>query len=33
MKVADENRPEFDKFARGYEALFRPWLKIAGASR
>jgi SAM-dependent methyltransferase len=33
MKPADENKPEFDKFARDYEALFKPWLKIAGASR
>jgi SAM-dependent methyltransferase len=33
MKAADENKPEFDKFARDYEALFKPWLKIAGASR
>src|SRR5437870_5202567 len=33
MKPADENRPEFDKFARDYEALFKPWLKIAGGSR
>jgi SAM-dependent methyltransferase len=33
MKLAHENKPEFDKFARGYEALFKPWLKIAGASR
>jgi SAM-dependent methyltransferase len=33
MNPADENKPEFDKFARGYEALFKPWLKIAGASR
>lgn len=33
MKPADENKPEFDKSARDYEALFQPWLKIAGASR
>jgi SAM-dependent methyltransferase len=33
MKPADENKPEFDKSARDYEALFKPWLKIAGASR
>jgi SAM-dependent methyltransferase len=33
MSSADENKPEFDKFARNYEALFKPWLKIAGASR
>ena len=33
MKAGDENKPEFDKFARDYEALFKPWLKIAGASR
>lgn len=33
MNHADENKPEFDKFARDYEALFKPWLKIAGASR
>jgi SAM-dependent methyltransferase len=33
MRRADENRPEFDRSAREYEALFRPWLKIAGASR
>ena len=29
----DEVEQEFDKFARDYEALFKPWLKIAGASR
>jgi SAM-dependent methyltransferase len=33
MKAAGENKPEFDKFARDYEALLKPWLKIAGASR
>ena len=33
MKSADGSKPEFDKFARDYEALFKPWLKIAGASR
>lgn len=33
MKTADENKAEFDASARNYEALFRPWLKIAGASR
>ena len=33
MKSGDENKPEFDKFARDYEALFKPWLKVAGASR
>ena len=33
MKPADENKAEFDKFAREYEAQFKPWLKIAGASR
>lgn len=33
MKPADENKCEFDKSARDYEALFNPWLKIAGASR
>jgi len=33
MKLAHENKPEFDRFAPGYEALFKPWLKIAGASR
>jgi SAM-dependent methyltransferase len=33
MKPADENKPEFDKSARDYEALFQPWLKVAGASR
>jgi SAM-dependent methyltransferase len=27
------HKPEFDKSARAYEALFTPWLKIAGASR
>ena len=32
-KPAEENKPEFDKFARDYEALFKPWLKIAGGSR
>lgn len=33
MKSAIENKSEFDEFARDYEALFKPWLKIAGASR
>jgi SAM-dependent methyltransferase len=33
MKSADENRSEFDESARDYEALFKPWLRIAGASR
>ena len=33
MKPADESRSEFDKSARDYEALFKPWLRIAGASR
>jgi 2-polyprenyl-3-methyl-5-hydroxy-6-metoxy-1,4-benzoquinol methylase len=33
MKPEDENKPEFDKSTRDYEALFKPWLKIAGASR
>jgi SAM-dependent methyltransferase len=33
MKTANENEPEFDKSAREYETLFRPWLKVAGASR
>jgi SAM-dependent methyltransferase len=33
MNLADKSKPEFDKFARDYEALFKPWLKIAGASR
>jgi SAM-dependent methyltransferase len=33
MKIADENRPEFDRSAREYERLFQPWLRIAGASR
>jgi len=33
MKPADENKPEFDKSARDYEALFQPWLRVAGASR
>src|ERR1051325_1062677 len=33
VKAADENKPEFDKSARNYEMLFKPWLKIAGASR
>jgi len=28
-----QTKAEFDKSARNYEALFRPWLKIAGASR
>ena len=31
MKPADESRSEFDKSARDYEALFKPWLKIAGS--
>ena len=33
MKFADEHKPEFDKSARDYETLFKPWLKLAGASR
>ena len=33
MKPADGKRAEFDKSARDYEALFSPWLKIAGAPR
>jgi len=33
MNPADDNKPEFDRSAREYEALFQPWLKIAGASR
>ena len=33
MKPADGKKAEFDKSARNYEALFRPWLKIAGAPR
>ena len=33
MKPADDNKPEFDKSARDYETLFKPWLKVAGASR
>jgi SAM-dependent methyltransferase len=33
MKPEDENEPEFDKSARDYETLFKPWLRIAGASR
>lgn len=33
MKPVDDNEAEFDKSARDYEALFNPWLKIAGASR
>lgn len=33
MKPATQENTEFDKFARDYEALFKPWLRIAGASR
>lgn len=33
MQPMDENKAEFDKSAREYEALFKPWLRIAGASR
>jgi SAM-dependent methyltransferase len=33
MDATDENQPEFDKSARSYEALFKPWLKLAGAPR
>ena len=33
INPAEEGKPEFDKFARDYEALFKPWLKIAGGSR
>lgn len=32
MKPADAIKSEFDKSARDYEMLFKPWLKI-GASR
>lgn len=28
-----ETKAEFDKFARDYEEQFKPWLRIAGASR
>ena len=33
MKSADESKPEFDKYAREYETFFKPWIRIAGASR
>jgi SAM-dependent methyltransferase len=33
MKPAEASEAEFDKSARHYEALFKPWMKIAGASR
>ena len=33
MKSVAEKEAEFDKFARNYEALFKPWLRIAGAPR
>lgn len=33
MKSPSEDNNEFDRFAHNYEALFKPWLKIAGASR
>ena len=33
MDAANEKQPEFDKSARSYESLFKPWLKVAGASR
>jgi len=33
MNAANENEPEFDRSARSYEALFKPWLKVAGAPR
>lgn len=32
-KAGPENKAEFDKIAREYETLFKPWLKIAGAPR
>jgi SAM-dependent methyltransferase len=33
MDPADESKTEFDRTAREYETLFKPWLRIAGASR
>jgi len=33
MKTADKSKPEFDALARTYDELFKPWLRIAGASR
>lgn len=33
MESAHEGEAEFDRTAREYETLFKPWLKIAGASR
>lgn len=32
-RPVEQGRSEFDETARTYEALFRPWLKIAGAPR
>ena len=32
-KSMADNSAEFDEFARDYESLFKPWLKIAGGSR
>jgi SAM-dependent methyltransferase len=33
MKPGEQAKAEFDQFARDYEVQFKPWLKIAGASR
>jgi SAM-dependent methyltransferase len=33
MGFTDEGNPEFDKSARDYEELFRPWLRIVGSPR
>jgi len=33
VNPANEDNPEFDKFARNYESLFKPWLRIAGGPR
>ena len=32
-RPAEQGHAEFDEKARSYDALFRPWLRIAGASR
>ena len=33
MDATGQSEPEFDKSARSYESLFKPWLKLAGAPR
>jgi SAM-dependent methyltransferase len=33
MEPTEEEKPNFDALARTYEEFFKPWLRIAGASR